>query len=251
MHRTALKGKKTHELLCYLSDANFIFLLILLLPLQYLLQNLLKCCKGGVSRTDCSCLIYFHSKNQFGGLISHHLHWNPWRLAGCHLQAFVSAIALPWFIKMSLASSHTIDLHDTQSIPHYLYTVWKILIFVSDLSSTLKSLIYSLESVCCVPKCHGPSFFPEILPCPSLYQSPLVPWSWASEGRERPRGHEDVPPSRLVTPCVEGVSAQILPSSTLAFSTICCKVKGAALGILMRTPSPASLPGGGLVSKYM
>lgn len=111
MHRTALKGKKTHELLCircqlYISSYPG-------LRLQDLLQNLLKCYKDGVSRIVCSCLIYFHFKNQFGGLISHHLHRNPWRLAGCHLQAFISAIVLPWLIKMSLALSDTIDSNDT------------------------------------------------------------------------------------------------------------------------------------------
>lgn len=114
MHRSALKRKKKyHELLCYLSDVSFISLCILVLAVQDLLQNLLKCCKGGISGIVCSCLIYFHFKNQFGGLISHHLHRNPWRLVGCHLQAFIPVIALPWFIKMSLTLSNTIDSNDT------------------------------------------------------------------------------------------------------------------------------------------
>lgn len=118
----------------------------------------------------------------------------------------------------------------------------KILLFVSDLSSNLKTLIYAIEAVCCVPKCHGPLFFPEILPCPSLYQSLLAPWSWASEGREKPRGQEDVPPSRLATLCAEGVPAQILPSSTLASSTICCKVQGSSTVDPDETSLPSSSP---------
>lgn len=79
------------------------------------MQNLLKWCKAGVSRIVCSCLIYFCFKNQFGGLISHHFHRDPWRLAGCHFQAFISAIALPWFIKMSFVLSDTLDSKDALS----------------------------------------------------------------------------------------------------------------------------------------
>lgn len=142
--------------------------------------------------------------------------------------------------------------------------------FVSDLSSPLKSLIFAFEAACGVCQCHGLSLFlwlPQPLPFhPAARKSPCAQhriralWYPLTKPPKRGRGQEAssqmgeaASPSRLELPCVEGTSAQILPASTAASSTVCPKAQGSCstwstLGNLPGPPCPACLRGGGLVS---
>lgn len=110
--------------------------------------------------------------------------------------------------------------------------------FISDLSSPLKSLIHAFEAVCCVPKCHGPSFSTH---CPNhflstqLTENPPVfvtvsgpsctlKLSLRREGEaKRPalRLEKLLPLQGWYYPALSVLLVRILPASTPASSTIC------------------------------
>lgn len=143
---------------------------------------------------------------------------------------------------MSLALSDTIDSPDTlPRASHGTCTQCERSCFLSQTFPLLLSPLFmhlKLSVVC--PSAMASRFSWKSSHAHHFSRALLYP---EAEPQKGGRGQEgDVPPSRQVTPCIEGVPAQILPSSTLAFSTICHKVQGSSTGDPDETSLPSQSP---------